>query len=232
MTTALDLIKRSMRLLGVYSIGEEPSADEAATGLTALNALTDSLANSGLLVYAKSLDTIALTANQASYTVGPSGATVTGRPVQVLDASTVSYQSVDYQLSVWTLEDYNSISVKTIGGIPGGLFPQMDMPDITLYLWPVPSTSGMTLNLWTNKTFTTFPALTTTVSLPPGYEQMLPFLLAEVLAPEYQTPVPAAVAGEAARIRRNLKRTNTQVPRLDMPYGIPNGNGWTTWQDY
>lgn len=37
--TCIDLIKRAYRLIGVYSIGEAPSADEAIDGLNALNAM-------------------------------------------------------------------------------------------------------------------------------------------------------------------------------------------------
>ncbi len=228
MTTALDIIKRSMRLLGVYSIGEEPSADEARDSLAALNALLGTYAN-GLMVYAKSLDSIPLTSGTATYTVGPSGDEVTDRPAQVLDASYVSYEGVDYPLSIWTLDDYTAINVKTIGGIPGGLYAQMDMPDITLSLWPVPSDT-MALKLWSNKQIASFPTLTTEVSLPPGYEQALAFLLAETLAPEFQTQVPMQVAREASRVRRNLKRTNAQVPRLVMPYGIPDNNNYFDWR--
>jgi hypothetical protein len=229
MTTALDIIKRSMRLLGVYPIGEDPSADEAATGLLALNALADSLANSGLLIYAPTLDSIALSASTGSYTIGPSGATVTARPVQILPASFITYQGVDYPLEVLTLDDYNAIPVKATSGIPGGIYALMNMPNITAYLWPVPSAT-MTLNLWTTKALTTFPLLTTVVSLPLGYEQMLPYLLAEILAPEYQQPVPQAVALEAARCRRTIKTTNQKTRRLGMPYGVPTGNYWTDWR--
>ena len=231
MTTALDLVKRSMRLLGVYAIGDSLSADESTTGLEALNALTDSLANSSLLIYVPTLDTIPLTQNQGTYEIGPTGAdVVTARPLKVLQSSTITYQGVDYPLSVWTLQDYNSISVKSTGGTPGIIYPQMDYPDMTVALWPVPSEAGMTLNLWSEKVVTTFPALNTVVSLPPGWEQMLAFLLAEVLAPEFDTQIPAAVAREASRIRRNIKRTNTKVPLMSMPYGIPDNNTYIDWR--
>jgi hypothetical protein len=229
MTTALDIIKRSMRLLGVYSIGEDPTAAESADALTALNALVDTLPNSPLTIHSKTLDSITLVANQASYTVGPSGATVTPRPVEVLDISYITYQGVDYGLSKATQQDYNSIDVKTIGGIPGLIYPLMDMPNITVYLWPVPS-EVMTLNLWSVKALTSFPALNTVVSLPLGYEQFLAFFLAETLAPEFEVQVPESVARECARIRRAIKRTNTEVPRLTMPYGIPNGNQYVDWR--
>lgn len=231
MTTAVDIIQRAMRLLGVYTVGDPISADEAQTGLQVLNSLVDSLANNSLLIYVKTLDSIPLTVNQASYEIGPSGADlVTTRPVEVMQSSTITYQGVDYPLTKWTLQDYNTISIKNIGGTPGVMYPQMGFPNITVFLWPVPGMSSMTLNLWSNKTVTSFPALTTTVSLPPGWEKMLTFLLAEDLSAEYQVPVPQEVAKQAATIRKNIKRTNKQVPLMAMPYGIPANNTWVDWR--
>jgi hypothetical protein len=226
--TALDYLKRSLRLLGVYAIGEEPSADEAQDGLTALNALMGTLSNTGL-IYAKTLDTIALTASQASVTVGPTGTTVTPRPVRVLDQSYIVLDGVSFPLKVLTLQEYNDVAVKDSEGIPVGIWPQMDMPDATITFWPVPS-QAMTLQLWSDKVLTSFPALNTDVTLPQGYDEAIPFMLAEVIAPEYQVAVPADVGRIAARSRRVLKRTNLQVPKqmLDVP-----GMWWGTgnWRD-
>lgn len=220
-----------MRLIGVYAIGEPMSSDEAETGLQALNSLVDSLANTNLLIYVKSLDQVTLVANQASYSIGPSGTDlVTTRPVEVLQSSNITYQGVTYPLSKWTLQDYNTISIKTIAGTPGVLYPQMDFPNITAYLWPAPGVAGMTLNLWSNKALSSFPDLTTTVSLPPGWEKMLSFLLAEDLSPEFEVPVPAEVVRQAAQIRKNIKRTNKQIPLMSMPYGIPANNTWVDWR--
>lgn len=229
MATALDLIKRSMRMLGVYSIGEDPSPDESQDCLAALQSLMGSMANSPQLIYAKTLDTIALAATVASITVGPTGGTVTTRPVEVLGESYVVLSGVSYPLSVLTLQQYNDVTVKASQGIPAGIWPQMDMPNITLTFWPVPS-QAMTLNLWSNKQVTTFPTLTTVVTLPPGYEEMLVYLLAEAMAPEFTVPVPAAVAMGAARARRVLKRTNLQVPTLALP-SIMLGGGYADYRD-
>lgn len=231
MATALDLIKRALRLDGVYAVGESLSSDEANDGLQALNTLVDALSNSSLMIFAQSLDTIPLVTNQATYNIGPAGTDlVTTRPIKVLQSSTVSYQGVDYPLSIWTLQDYNSITIKNIGGTPGILYPYMSMPDMDVTLWPVPGESGMVLNLWSEKQIASFPTLTTVVTLPPGWEQMLAFLLAEVIAPEYDVQVPQRVAIEADKIRRNIKRTNTKVPLMQMPYGIPDNNTWVDWR--
>ncbi len=231
MTTALDIIKRSMRLLGVYSIGETPSADESADCLRALNAMLDSWANENLFVYAKTLDAITLSDNVSSYTVGPSGGTITERPIEVSSASYIDYQSVSYPLSIATLNDYNQIPVKTlIAGIPSVLYVLPNMPDVTLQLWPVPSAT-MTLNLWSDKLLQSFSSLTDVLTLPPGYERALGYSLAEEIGPEFDVPVSADVQKKAAHSRKVIKRTNTEVPRLSMPYGVPMGRGYLNYRN-
>jgi hypothetical protein len=230
-TTALTLIKRALRLLGVYSKGEDPDPDEAQDGLSALNALMGSLANEGLLVHARSLDEIALSAGTASLSVGPSGDTITDRPVKALPESYIELGGVSYPLEVLTLAQYNAIGVKDTQGIPRGIYAQMDMPDATVYLYPVPS-EAMTLKLWSEKQIASFGSLTTEVHLPPGYDRMLAFLLAIDLAPEFQTEPPAAVIRGAATARRSLKRTNAEVPQLDMPRGVPGNVGFRDIREF
>ena len=224
MATALDVIKRSMRALGVYAIGEDPSDTEAADALATLNALATSLPPG--MVYAQTLDTIALTANETSVTVGPSGATVTTRPVEVLSSSYILYQGMSYPLSISTLDDYNAIDVKTNVGIPRTLWPLMGMPNITLTPWPIPS-AAMTLNLWSNKQVVSFAALTDVLSLPPGYERAFIAMLAIDLAPEYDREPPPTVQMIANQARKNIKRTNRKSPMMQMPYGIPTGGSVT-----
>jgi hypothetical protein len=229
--TALDIIKRSMRLLGVYSIGEQPSADECADSLRALNAMLDSMANENLFIYAKTLDQITLSANNASYTVGPSGSTITARPIEVSGSSYIDYQGVSYPLMVATLTDFNQIPVKTlIAGIPNEMYVLPNMPNITIQLWPVPSAT-MTLNLWSNKLLQSFSSLTDVVNLPPGYERMLGYCLAEEMAPEFEVQVSPDVAKKAMQARKVIKRTNTEVPRLNMPYGVPMGRGFVNYRN-
>ena len=231
MTTALDVIKRSMRLLGVYAIGETPSADESADALRALNAMLDSWANENLFVYAKTLDQIALTAGNGTYTIGPSGGTISARPNEVSSASYIDYQSVSYPLSIATLNDFNQIPVKTlIAGIPNILYVLPNMPNSTLQLWPVPSAT-MTLNLWSNKLLQSFSNLTDTLTLPPGYERALGYCLAEEMGPEFDVPVSPDIQKKALQARKVIKRTNVEVPRLSMPYGVPMGRGFVNYRN-
>lgn len=220
MTTALDLIKRAMRLNGTYSIGEAPSDDESADGLVALNAMVDSMANEGLLIYAPTLDAITLSSGTAAYTVGPSGTTVTTRPVEVLDSSYIVYGGISYPLEIVTIQDYNDIPLKTsAGSVPDVLYVLAGMPNITVTAYPVPGAS-MTLNLWSNKVIQSFASLTDVVSLPPGYARMLAYNLAIDIAPEYDVEPTPTVMRIAASSRRSLKRTNTKPPLLQLPIGL------------
>lgn len=229
MTTAIEIISRSLRLLGVLAEEETPEAQQAADGLTALNALMGSISNAPQLIFAKSLDSVSLSAGVASYTVGPTGTPVTQRPVDVLESSTITYQGVTYPLVKWTLSDFNQINVSATSGIPTGFYPDMEMPNIVINLWPVPS-APMTLNLWSNKQITEFSSLTQQVVMPPGYDRMLAFNLAIDMAPEYMVEPSPTVVRVAAQSRRMLKRTNVQVPRLQMPYGIPDNNTYRDWR--
>jgi hypothetical protein len=227
MTTAIDLISRAMRLIGVYSIGETPSADEASTGLTALNAMLDSWSTQNLFVFAQSTDVIALTAGVSAYVVGPASSTT--RPVDILDSSYILLSGVSYPLTVTALSNYNDIPLKAdVSGIPTAIYSLMTVPNITVNLWPVPSQS-MTLNLVSNKLISSFTGLATTVSLPPGYDRAIVFSLAEEIAAEYQVPVTPDVAKKAAYARKTIKRANVQIPVLKMPYGVPSG---LSYQNY
>lgn len=220
-TTALDIIKRAMRLLGVYSIGETPSSDESADSLRSLNSMLDSWSTENLFVYAKTLDAIPLTANNGTYTIGPSGSTMSARPVEVSNASYIDFQGVSYPLRIDTLKDFSNIPVKAlIAGIPCEMYVLPNMPNATLQLWPVPS-AAMTLNLWSNKLLQYFANLTDVVSLPPGYERAITYSLAEELGPEFDVAVSADIVKKAAQARKNIKRINAEVPRLMMPYGVP-----------
>lgn len=230
MTTARDLIKRSMRQLGVYTIGEEPSDDEAQDGLEALNAMLDSWATENLFVYAKTLDIVSLIAGQQTFTIGPSGTVVSPRPITIDASSYILYQNVSYQLVKWTDAEFQEISVKTQNsGIPCGFWPLMNMPDVTVTLWPIPA-QAMSMYLWSNKLITSFPDLTTDVVMPPGYERALVYSLAEEIAPEYEVQIPVSVVAKALKARKNIKRINTQVPVMEMPYGVPNSTMYYDWR--
>ena len=69
--TAIDIISRSLRLIGAYSIGEPPSSEESNNALTALNSMLDSMANESVLIYMQSRDVAPMLSGVDSYTLMP-----------------------------------------------------------------------------------------------------------------------------------------------------------------
>jgi hypothetical protein len=221
--TALDIIKRAHRLIGVYSLGESPSSDEVADGLAALNSMVEGWSNEKLMVYVATQDTITLIPNQASYTVGPSGSTISVRPQDIDVSTNLVWNGVTYPLAVASLQEYNSIKLKTLATtLPSVIWMNPTYPNATVTLYPVP-TLAMTLNLWSWKPLGTFASATDTVSFPPGYDDALAFNLACDLAPEHNVQIPQQVAKRAITSKKLIKRTNFEPITLQFDGNIPQG---------
>lgn len=219
--TALDIIKRALRLIGVIAQNEPVGAAEAADALLALNSLVQSFGNEPLLIFAESTQNIAIPANQASFTIGPTGTTVAARPVRVRETSYVVLNNVSYPLDHLNDWDYSLLPLKGLQtGIPSAIYVDNSMPDTLIRLYPIPSVD-VTLVLATNSRIANFPNLATEVVLPDGYDRMLAYCLAVEIAPEYGRDPMQDVKRIAATSTKALKRANTQIPNLDMPAGIP-----------
>jgi hypothetical protein len=218
--TALDIINRALRLLGVIANGEAATGAEASDALSVLNSLIQSFGNESLLIFADSTDQIAVAAGQGSLTIGPSGSTVSPRPVRVLETTYLQLGDLSYPLVPLNPWEYNAIGLKAqTTGIPDSIYVEAGMPNTTIYLYPVPS-QDVTLVLRSNKRLATL-NLTDQISFPDGYERMLAYCLAVDLAPEYDRQLRPDVLRIAVASKKTLKRANAQIPRMDMPGGIP-----------
>ena len=223
MATALDLITRALRVIKVYGTGETVSATEAADGLESLNSMLDDWANEHLMLYAATLNSITLTPSLATYTIGPTGSTVTARPVSIDPGTYLEINGISYPLEIVTLDQYNSVVLKTLNSsIPQYIFYKADFPDASVTLYPVPSVAA-TLKLWSWKPLSTFAALTDVVTLPPGYKNAIVFNLAEYLAPEFGADIHISVHTKASTLKKKLKRTNFTPMFLDFPISVPRG---------
>jgi hypothetical protein len=89
----------------------------------------------------------------------------------------------------------------------------------TLYLYPQPSDGSV--RIITNATLPLQAALVDSITLP--YQYVLPIRtnLYVLIAGMYGAPVKAALAQTAANTLRALKRNNTRIEPLYMPWGIP-----------
>ncbi len=228
MTTVRDLIKSSMRPIGVVASGENPSPAELMDGLEALNMMLNSLSAQAILIYAVTKESFNLVAGQGSYTIGPEGNFNTVRPKMIKGAFIRDVNGLDYPVRIRGMEEYRLISSKSTPGRPYRLFYNPSSPLGTIYTYPVPNDIEA-LHMDSLKPLTGTVELDDDLSLPLEYEEFLKYNLCVRIAPEYGKSVPAEVAVIAEDSRYtivSLNAENNQEPvETDFP-AVMKGNGY------
>lgn len=218
MTTALDLITDALEIDGIYAPGETISSADSARGLTVLNDMIDSWSNDSLAVYARTEISKVLTIGDSQYTVGSGGDINVTRPLRVLDGYGAAYvvdsNSNRYPLEVVQQDRWNLIAniVTVNSDVPTTLFYDPQYPLGVINLYPVPS-QAYTLYFDALLQLTTLVSLTTSISLPPGYERAIKRNLALELWPYFKgidKVPPQPLVRAAALALGAIKRTNSK----------------------
>jgi hypothetical protein len=123
---------------------------------------------------------------------------------------------LDYPVAVFSLEEYESIGLKTLNGPwPKGVYYQPSELLGTVYVWPNPAQGEM--HLFASTIFRQFSNLTDTIQLPQGYNMSLRWCLAERLMPMFGkvNQIQATmINGYAAQAKATIKRTNMRPPQI------------------
>jgi len=220
MATVGDQINGALRLIGQLAEGEVPSAETSADCLTAFNQMIDSWSTERLSVFSTQDQTFTWPSATASRTVGPTGQLVGTRPVAVDESTYFVLNGISYPLSIVNQDQYNAIALKTATStIPQVLWVNMDMPDATLTVFPVPS-SSFTLHLVSVTPLTQPATLATSLVIPPGYLRAFRFNLAVEIANEFGVEAPPTVKRVADHSKRNLKSINNPMDVMQMPSAL------------
>ena len=216
--TALDLLTRAMVLAGIWDAEGAHPGPEANQALISLNSLLETLRLQGLTVHTITRTTRAIIAAQASYTIGTGGDIVVERPVRVDRASlllTTPDPDQERQLDVLLQAEWEAEPCKTLTGTePQRVYYNPTYPLGTLYVWPIPTAALNSLVLYLATSITAPTALTTVLSLPPGYERMLRSNLTLDLCAEFQRPVDPNVQRMAIESLAWVKRANRRPALL------------------
>jgi hypothetical protein len=212
-TTALDLVTRSMRLAGVIGKGETPADDEAADGLTALNAMLDSWQIQRLFVYQTRTESFTWTALSQTRTVGAAGNFVTDNPTRIANDCSFTVNGIDYPVQLIDVDAWTNIPDKsTQSSFPWWLYVEYGAALATINAYPIPN-ANITFNLRTWHPLQAFATLATDLALPAGNERAIAFSLAEEFGgPEFGVEVPADVRRIALASRRALRKVNSPSP--------------------
>ena len=223
MATVSDIVSAALRDLTVLGAGETLGAEDGDDALDAFNRMVDQWAAERLMIYESARTTYSLVANTRDYTVGSGGNFSVARPVYV---DRMSYYDstgspvTEIELSPLTDDGWNAIPQKTAtSAAPGFFYYQPTMATATVSLWPTLTGSTLVGVLYAPKEISEFAALSTTVSLPPGYRRMIVKGLALELAPSYgRTPAPElrAAASDAKQV---VRRQNVRMSDVSFDYG-------------
>lgn len=216
-----------MRLLQVLGADQNPTAQEAADGLYALNSMTDAWGIERLMIYQIQQTTHAWGADQTSRTIGSGGNFNVTRPIRIEEGNFFR-DSANHDHSVTTLprENYEHLSLKSEkSSIPEYLFHDDGFPLRTLYVYPVPS-QALTLHLNHWAPLQNFSGLTTALSLPPGYQAAIEFNLAVWIAPEYGSAAIQAAKNlekQAAVLKSAIRALNRPNLVAQVDTGLTGG---------
>ena len=140
---------------------------------------------------------------------------------------------LDYPISVVSLEEYESIGLKSLNGPwPKVVYYQPSELLGTVYVWPNPAQGEM--HLFASTLFRQFGSLFDTIQLPQGYNMALRWNLAERLMPMYGKANEIQIAmiqQYAAQANSTVKRTNMRPPQIArypeyLLFGKAKDAGW------
>lgn len=249
MATVRDLIEGALREIGVLAEGETATAAQAWEGIQRLNRFVERLSLERLTIYQTVRTTFTITSGDGTYSIGaatgykspPQGGDVhVYRPVfinEVRFIDTSTDPDTEYPLTKLTDDAYAAITLKAqTSTFPQAWYYNPTYADGALILWPTPTSSTLQGVLYVPTATTGFGSsvptassadtiLSTTVSLPDGYEEMLTTNLAMLLCPSYDRQ-PHPVLAQAARdSMAAIKRANRRDMDLSFEAGALGGSG-------
>jgi hypothetical protein len=209
LTTAGDLVRGALGKILVLGTQDTLASADLETGMDVLNSLLDSWWLESLGVYAVQQQSFATTSGVASYTIGPGQTWNTTRPNRIV-SGVASFQGVDYPVNAIDRAQYDRIPYKQTSGIPMVLFYDREYPTGTVYLYPGPSPSGITIKINTYQQIQSFANAADLIDLPPGYARMIVNNLAVELAPDFGRTVSNEILLAARESKAAVKRNNRQ----------------------
>lgn len=227
--TARNLVESALREIGVLAHSETATAQDAEEGLTRLNRFIDTLGTERQGIYTVTRTTFTISANDGSYTIGATGdVSSIARPIHILDVKfqdTSTDPDTEYPLTKLTEDAYAGIALKAqTSTFPQAWYYNPTWPNATLILWPVPTATTLQGVIYHWTAVTQLAALTTSVSLPPGYEEMLVTNLAILLCPSYGRQPHPILAKSARDTLAAVKRTNFRPMDMSFDPAVLGGN--------
>lgn len=220
MATPTTIITTALRHLGVIGAAETSvDANDASICLDALKSMLDAWNLNPQDCVGLTELTITPTAGVTSFTIGAAGDIVARQPAHIVKAI-YRTSDVDTEVDVIEVADYQEFATKTVQGQPRAVALNRSGATSTVYLYPAADGASQ-LRMWvTQDVISSFDTLglSTSLTLPNGYQNALEWCLAEEVADIFSVPSEklARVTQKANRAHRRIKRVNSRVPQLHL----------------
>lgn len=234
MTTVAQVLTRAAQSIRYLGRGEVLSAQDSTDALNAFNAMLDSWSNENLWSYVVLERSFTLTINKASYTIGNTGSpdiNVT-RPLDIVQAYVQDTGSNNFLMNIRTRDWWNQIGNRgsTITSqIPTDLFYDPQFPLGVINIFPTPLLA-YTIFYDSTQQQVDYSLLTTTLSMPEGYERAYVLNLAIELV---SAGFPSMLSETAmATLVANAREAKAAVKRTNIKDVIANYDGYIVSKSY
>lgn len=193
-STCTEIIKDALVMVGAIEDEATPSAEQYSYSKRILNRMVKAWSVRGLKAWKWREVTVDLVAGTASYALGPTGAEVINRPLEIANVRKI-IDSVETEIRIVSRSEYFNQPDKTTRGKPVFVYYDKQLGDGVLYVWPAPDSSTDDLKLSYKSYIEDFDSLSDDAEFPVEWEEAIVYGLALRLIPKYE------VKGEdAARI--------------------------------
>ena len=215
MTTVAQVLTRAAKTIRYLGRNEVLTAQDATDALNAFNALLDSWSNENLMSYVVLENSFTLVVNKQTYTVGSGGDVNVTRPLNITQAYIQDSGGNNFLMNIRPRDWWNQIGNRgsTITSqIPTDLFYDPQYPLGVINIFPIPLIAYTCFFDYTQDQVD-YSNLTTTLSLPDGYERTYVLNLAlEMVSSGFPSMLNQnewlALVENAKTAKANVKRTN------------------------
>lgn len=237
-TTVNAIVSRALELLNVKQSTTAAAGEDLELGLRALSSLLDALQLDPQATIGRSEHVYTPSGGQQTITIGASGQIVSAPPSSIDPASFYRNNGVDRPIGIAdSLEEYTAQANKAVQSLQPFIYYQRGPDNIgTIYLWPA-ATGTYELHLWwRNEVVTGYDALllTTSLTLPNGYQKWLEDILAFDLTTDFATEQALAnrLEKRAGIATRRIKRANFVSHQLQQPVEVPRRRVYSITTDF
>jgi hypothetical protein len=212
--TVQDILKDSLRILGVAQSGQSLPANEVQDGIRALKDVIAAMGIDGTLGPLQDLVSVPIT-GAASYTVGEGGAINIAFPYELRNAWYVN-ANTNIPLPVYAVDDFRQLFPYQMTGAPVALTYLATYPLGKLMVQGNNLASGQLMLEFTGVDSANL-AIDSVLSINPARLLYIKYRLAERLAPEYETTLSADARLQLSRAESAVRADQLQLSSLYNP---------------